>query len=124
MIDLARYRWLCWDDGSIHSRIRSPHAASGRLLFFVSVPVGLYRAQSVCRDCENPPSQGKLKAGGAGRSVFGNRRPAADEASSGTATLPDGRTAALARQARAEIPSAAGELAVQRAAGPRRGDRG
>jgi len=42
-IGLARYRWLCWDDGSIQSRIRSPHAASGRLLFFVSVAVGLYR---------------------------------------------------------------------------------
>ena len=69
-------------------------------------------------------SQGESQAGGAGRSVLGDRRIAADEAPSGAAALPDGRTAALARQARPEIPSAAGELAVQCAAGRWRRDRG
>ena len=69
-------------------------------------------------------SQGQSQAGGAGRSVLGDRRPAADEAPSGAAALSDGRTAALARQARAEISSAAGELAVQCPARRWRGDRG
>jgi hypothetical protein len=73
---------------------------------------------------KNLRSEGESQAGGAGRSVLGDRRPAADEAPSGAAALPDGRVAALARQARPEIPSAAGELAVQRAAGRWRGDRG
>src|SRR6266851_7774333 len=53
-----------------------------------------------------------------------DRRPAADEASSGAAALPDGRAAALARQAWPEFSSSAGELAVQRAARRWCGDRG
>src|SRR6266481_6090261 len=69
-------------------------------------------------------SKGESQAGGAGRSVLGDRRAAADEAPPGAAALPDGRAAALARQARPEIPSAAGQLAVQRPAGRWRGDRG
>src|SRR5438445_4863394 len=55
---------------------------------------------------------------------FGDRRLAPDEAPPGTAALPDGRTAALARQARTEISSAAGELAVQCTPGRWRRDRG
>ena len=46
------------------------------------------------------------------------------EAPSGAAALSHGRTAALARQARPDISSSAGELAVQRAAGRWRRDRG
>src|SRR5713226_3516210 len=53
-----------------------------------------------------------------------DRRPAADKASSGAAALPDGRAAALARQAWPEFSSSAGELAVQRPARRWRGDRG
>ncbi len=68
-------------------------------------------------------SQGESQAGGAGRAVFGNRRAAADQAPSGAAALPHGRTAALARQARPEFPFSAEACAVQRAAGGRRGDR-
>jgi hypothetical protein len=49
--------------------------------------------------------------------LFRNRRAAVDETPSGAAALSDGRTAALARQARPAISSATGELAVQRAAG-------
>src|SRR6185369_1956081 len=66
----------------------------------------------------------KSQAGGAGRSVFGDRGPALDEAPSGTAALSDGRTATLARQARTEISSAAGELAIQCPPGRWRRDRG
>src|SRR3984893_1463767 len=108
----------------IASPARSPHAASGRLLFLVSIAMGLYRAQIVQGSRKYLRSQGESQAGGAGRSVLGDRRAAADEAPPGTAALPDGRTAALARQARPEIPFAAGELAVQRPAGRWRGDRG
>jgi hypothetical protein len=68
-------------------------------------------------------SQGKLQTRGAGRPVFGDRRIAADEATSGAPALPNGRVAALARQRRPEIPPAAGELAVQRPAPRRRRDR-
>src|ERR1039458_5049696 len=87
---------------------RSPHVASGRLLFFVSISMGLYRAQIVPGRRKHLRSQSESQAGGAGRPVRGDRRSAADEAPSGAAALPDGRAAALARQARPEIPSSAG----------------
>src|ERR1700687_843770 len=106
---------------------RSPHAASGRLLFFASIPVGLYRPHIVPGRRKYLRSQSESQAGGAGRSVLRDRRPAIGEASSGAAALSDARTAALARQARPEIPSSTGELAVQRTArrwGRDRGDRG
>ena len=79
----------------------------------------LFREVASPYDIESQP-----QTGDAGRSVLGDRRLAAFEAPSGAAALPDGRAAALARQARPEFPSAAGELAVQRAARRRRGDRG
>ena len=107
------------------SPCRSPHAASGRLLFLVSIAVGLYRASDPFGDLV---STYDLKV---------NHKPVVlvdlfsetgglplDEAPSGAAALPDGRTAALARQARTEISSAAGELAVQCTAGRWRRDRG
>src|ERR1700742_2813378 len=71
--------------------LRSPHAASDRLLFFASIPVGLYRAQIVPRDRRYLRSQSEPQARGAGRSVFRNRRPALDETPPGAAALPDGR---------------------------------
>src|SRR5205085_3224034 len=74
----------------------SPHAASDRLLFLASVPVGLYRTQTVSGRRKHLRSQGQSQAGGAGRSVLGDRRPAADEAPSGAAALSHGRAAALA----------------------------
>src|ERR1700730_19393049 len=88
---------------------RSHHAASGRLLFFASIPLGLYRAQIVSGGRKQLWSESQSQAGGAGRSVLGDRWLAAGEASSGAPALPDGRTAALARQAWPEILSAAGE---------------
>src|ERR1700733_10943734 len=91
---------------------RSPDVASDRLLFFAAIPVGLYRAQIVPGSRKYLRPQGEPQAGGAGRSVFGNRRPAAIEASSGAAALSPGRTAALARQAGPDISSSAGELAL------------
>jgi hypothetical protein len=33
---------VCWD-GAEHTYSRKPHVASDRLLFFASIPVGLYR---------------------------------------------------------------------------------
>src|ERR1700737_5052702 len=99
---------------------RNPHAASGRLLFFAAIPMGLIGAQVVSGSRKHLRSQSEPQAGGAGRFVFRDRRSAADEASSGAAALSGGGAAALARQARAEISSATGELAVQRAAGGRR----
>src|ERR1700730_2899937 len=75
--------------------IRSPHAASGRLLFLAAIPVGLYRSQIVPGRRKYLRSQGDPQAGGAGRSVLGDRRVAADEAPSGAAALSDGRAAAL-----------------------------
>src|SRR5258708_1948513 len=104
------------------SSLRSPHAASGRLLFLVSVAVGLRRTSGFSEPRKRLRSQGKSQARGAARPVLGDRRAAADEAPPGAAALPDGRVAALARQARPEIPSAAGELAVQHAAGGRAGE--
>src|SRR4030095_6083853 len=88
----------------------SPHAASGRLLFFVSVAVGLYRTQAVSGCRKYLRSQGKSQARGADRPVLGERWIAADEAPSGAAALSDGGAAALARQAGPEIQPAAVEL--------------
>src|SRR6185436_2699944 len=88
------------------------------------ISLGLYRASVLSAPGKYLRSKGKSQAGGAGRSVLGNRRPALDEAPPGTAALPDGRTATLARQARTEISSAAGELAVQCTPGRWRRDRG
>src|ERR1700712_2185316 len=105
------------------SPFRSPYAAPGRLLFLVSIAVGLCRASSLSESRKYLRSQGKSQARGAGRSVLGDRRTAADEAPSGAAAVSNGRVAALARQARPEIPPAAGELAVQRPARRRRRDR-
>src|ERR1700716_3780151 len=105
-------------------RLRSPHAASGRLLFFVSIAVGLYRTQTVSGRRKCLRSQGESQAGGPGRFVFGDRRIPVDEAPSGSAALPDGGIEAVARQARPQIPSAAGQLAVQCAALGRGGDLG
>src|SRR3954452_11381881 len=113
---------VCWDGPLI--LIRDRYAASGRLLFFVSIPMGVYRARCVPGRGKNLRSESELQAGGTGRSVFGNRRSATDEASPGPAAVPDGRVAALARQAWLEIPSPAGGLAFQREAGRRGGDRG
>src|SRR6185437_12446039 len=85
------------------SQGNSQHAAPGRLLFFAAIAMGLYRAQGLSRSRGRARPQGQSQAGGAGRSVFGNRRIAADETPSGAAALPDGRAATLARQARPEI---------------------
>src|SRR3954463_4763286 len=73
--------------------------------------MGVYRARCVPGRGKNLRSESELQAGGTGRSVFGNRRSATDEASPGPAAVPDGRVAALARQAWLEIPSPAGGLA-------------
>jgi hypothetical protein len=45
-IDLAWISLTCWDapDETLNPASRSPHAAPGRLLFLVSIAVGLYRA--------------------------------------------------------------------------------
>src|SRR5258706_6716044 len=91
---------------------QSQHAASGRLLFFASVTLGLYRAQIVSGSCKHLRSQSESQAGGTGRFVFRDRRSATDEASSGAPALSVGRIAALARQARPEFSSSAGGLAV------------
>src|SRR5947209_17507802 len=92
------------------------HAAPGRLLFLVPVALGLYRGEAVSRRRGNLRSQGQIQAGGAGRSVLGDRWIAADEKASGAAALPDGGVAALARQTRPEILIAAEKLALQRPA--------
>src|ERR1700722_15579570 len=91
---------------------RSPYVASDRFLFFSETPVALYRAKIVPGSRKSLRPKGEPQAGGAGRSVFGNRRPAAIEASSGAAALSPGRPAALARQAGPDISSSAGELAL------------
>src|ERR1700675_91870 len=97
---------------------RSPHAASGRLLFFAAIPLGLYRLQTVPGGCKHSRSQSELQAGAAGRTVLGDRRLAAAETPSGAAALSDGRAAALARQARPGFSSAAGVFSLQPAAPP------
>src|SRR5437899_11702877 len=97
---------------SIQIVLGSPHAASGRLLFFASIPVGLYRAQIISGSRKYLRPQGQSQAGGADRSVLGDRRLAAGEAPSGATALSDGRTAALARQAWPEFSCSTGKLAV------------
>src|SRR3954464_1558602 len=77
------------------SRFRSPYAASGRLLFLVSIAVGLCRASGLQVSRKYLRSRGKLQTRGAGRPVLGDGRIAADEASSGAAALSHGRVAAL-----------------------------
>src|SRR5882757_8342974 len=88
MIDLASPWRVCWDGPQISQfPTRSPHAAPDRLLFFASIPVGLYRAQIVPGSRKYVRSQSESQAGGAGRPVFGDRRPAVDETPSGPAAL-------------------------------------
>src|SRR5580700_11516514 len=99
-IDLAPCCRVCWDIGRVCNATGRADAATGRLLFFVSIPMGLYRTQIVPGGCEQPRTQGQPQAAGAGRFVLGDWRPAVDEAPPGAAALPDARIAALARQAR------------------------
>src|SRR5580698_10512670 len=87
---VASERRVCWDGPRYPHPHRSLHAASGRLLFFAAIPVGLYRAPDVPRRRRHLWPQGQSQAGGAGRPVLGDRRAAADEAPSGAAALPDG----------------------------------
>src|SRR3954447_22216701 len=48
----------------------SPYAASSRLLFFVSIPMGIYRARCIPGGRNNLRSESELQTGGSGRSVF------------------------------------------------------
>src|SRR3977135_4756776 len=99
MIDLASPWRVCWD-GPLISQFatRSPHAASDRLLFFASIPVGLYRAQIVPGSRKYLRSQSESQAGGASRSILADRRPAVDETPCGAAGLTVARGGEMGRQ--------------------------